>query len=188
MSTRLSLTAMSIVILLAGAGLAETLEVPLSFDVVYDSFDLVPFTTTPIAGFLSASLRLAGTGAPALLWCDDPVGPNPQEVDHDASFAFGDAAGSDWNAFLDYLFLRSGAFDVTLPLEYNNPADWDFLLDGTGDMMVYFSGAIDFGDPNHCGMLSNPDFQVDTCTLIIECETIIPLEASSWGMIKEIYR
>lgn len=76
-------------------------------------------------------------------------------------------------------------FDETLAFASAGQPAWDFLGDGSGDLIVAIDAAQYF-----CGeMLVPPTATLDTATLILDVVVApVPVESTTWGRVKALYR
>jgi hypothetical protein len=187
--SRISFAMMSL-LLLASSARALTVEIqvpgligpyPISPSVTTRSTSVkLPAIPTVIN---SVSLRITGTQAMGHLVCplgtfqDWPMlfyGSMQQDEDH------------WWLA--PYSPASDGSFTQTLSFAPSPPegASWEFLMDGTGMVQL-------FGNPN---FLEGPCWEdavaptgeVTEAVLIIEGDFALPVESSTWGRIKALYR
>lgn len=175
-------------LLVASSAHATVIEIPLpgllgSYQNTSHTVSVVlPASPAVIHG---ASFRVSGTKVAGQMYCDEPFPPSVQPLPIALSAELpADDFSSAWFAEDPAVMTASGAFTWTsafYPVPFS--ATWSFLMDGIANLT--FLGA----DPGTwCQVLSSPSAVITEAVFIIDADFPIPIEASTWGKIKALYR
>jgi hypothetical protein len=81
----------------------------------------------------------------------------------------------------------AGEFQILEPFTPRccDPASWDFLLDGQGDISLR---GVPLGLVDLCQPISAPpEATVNEAVLVLDAEFPVPTDATTWGRIKGLY-
>ena len=134
-------------------------------------------------------IRFSGTIETGQYYCyvngPPPEGPFPLGMILQSTMP-DTASGDSWYAE-DSIDPVSGSFELTIPF-VSYPIDdptWEFLLLGGG--IVSCTGYTGMLNPE-CFIDINPSVTIEDATLIIEGDFFVPVESSTWGYIKSLYK
>jgi len=186
---RTVLVAIAVLFLCAASSFAAVIEVPVpellghyppsSTESSRSTTVKLPAIPTVIHG---VSLRISGTQAmghlvcPLGTWQDWPMrfeGSMEQDQDH-------------W--WLAEYNPSDASFTLTVQLEPSPPEDasWEFLMDGSG--LVKLFGAPNFLEGPCWENPAAPTAEITDAVLVIDGDVALPVEPSTWGKIKALYR
>jgi hypothetical protein len=102
--------------------------------------------------------------------------------------AYMDASPGLWYASVPDAGTVSGAVAWTAAFQGTPPAitTWSFLLDGSGEVMLSGAPAGLIGTCTE--IISTPSAVIDEAVIIIDAEFAVPVQASTWGGVKALYR
>ena len=192
MNPRLILPASLVVLLACGVARAEIIEIPLrdlAGSYVYDqargasnsrrvSFDLGGRVTQVNGAWIRWSGSVAAgwgsCGGSSFRW----RGGLDVNLDH--------REFSSWHARTIAAYPEwERDFDEVLSLESSGDPGWDFLSDGTGDVIVSIWAVYYV-----CGdMRAPPTATLDAATLVLDVVMApVPVASTTWGQVKALYR
>jgi len=137
----------------------------------------------PPSEIYGVSFRLSGIHNMGSITCEWG-GPYDWPMVFEATM--NDGQGAYW--FAEDFTMPAGEFSWTLPFTHiaGNSPTWDFLLDGSGEIMLYGYPAglvgLCFEDP------VEPSGVITEAVLLVDGEFPIAVETSTWGRIKALYR
>ena len=187
---RTSTAAVVMMALIATAAHATVIEIPLPGLLGTYPLDAQNATRTvsfhlpdPPAVVYGVSFRVSGTTEVGTALCDGVLSEWPMAIE--ASMV--DTPGHYWfaNALMPYV---AGSFAWTSEFHTFPPnATWGFLIDGSAEVSLWGAPA---GLVATCTDVSvpPPTATVTEAVLIIDAEFPIPVEPSTWGRIKALYR
>ena len=177
-------------LLVAVSAGADVLEIPLSEVLgAYPDGQIVERTASFDLGFSptrinGAWIQFTGTATTAVLECDG--GSTDTWRMEFYVMLPDDTTGGQWIAFestpiSDGIF----AFSWVFATSGTQPATWDFLADGTGEVVIY-------GGPmplvGLCGPITPPpEALIDEAVLVLDLEAPITIEARTWGDVKALF-
>lgn len=192
MSNRmLAIVALGAMLTGASAG-ATTIEIPLPGLLgVYplDESNVTRTTTFVLpeipAAINGVSFRIAGTTEVGELLCEGGV-TSAWPMDFQA-YMEDPAISRLWSAWspmpeVSGPFGWTTAFTTSPP---NTTTDWAFLLDGEHEITLWGAPAPLGG---FCSVISSPTAIVTEAVLIIDTESPVPVESSTWGRVKALFR
>jgi hypothetical protein len=174
---------------LAASARATVIEVPVpgllgpyppsSTDYTRTTSIKLPAIPTVIHG---VSLRISGTQAMGHLVC--PLG-----TFQDWPMLFEASMEQDENHWwLAPYKPTDTSFTLTVQFDPSPPEDasWEFLMDGSGTIKLY--GAPNFLEGPCWENPVAPAGEITDAVLIVDADVALPVEASTWGKIKGLYR
>ena len=169
---------------------AEVLEIPLTGLLgAYPEGQTVERTASFDLGFAptrvnGAWIQFTGTATTAALECD---GGTSDTWRMEFYAMLPDVpTGDHWIAF-DPVPVQAGvfAFAWAFSTSGSHPATWDFLADGTGEV-VFYGGPMPL--VGLCGPITPPpEAVIDEAVLLLDVETPITVEARTWGGVKALF-
>jgi hypothetical protein len=126
------------------------------------------------------SLRIAATGTIGVANCGG-VG----QLDSWPMEYVAEMQGNEWIAFHEPYF-SAGSFESTATFEsFAGGSTWDLLLDGQAD--VTMNGA-PWSALGSCDPIVRPTGKILEAYFVIDAEFGLPVESTTWGKIKALYR
>lgn len=141
---------------------------------------VLPTTPTAINGVW---FRLAGTQQVGEIMCESG-GPYPWPMDFLAALSDPTLPGQ-WLSFSPMPEV-TGPFEWTAAfISYSQGMTWDFLLDGEDDITLW---GLPMALVGLCWGIVSPTAEVTEAVLIIDAEFPVPVESSTWGRVKALFR
>ncbi len=144
----------------------------------------VPFVLPVIpSAIYSVSIRITGVSTLGVAQCLllESVAEDVWPMDFVARFS-----GDGWSAGPRVPYDASGPFTNTEVFhKYPATSTWNFLLDGTGTLFFEGFGAFLVGV---CSGVTPPSVVIESATLLVDGDFVVPVAESTWGKIKALYR